>query len=62
MSFEFDPSQFDAETLAIRAGFERSQNGEHSEPMYLTSSYIFDSAEDAAARFRGEAEGPVYAR
>ena len=62
MSFEFDPSEFDSETLAIRAGFERSQHGEHSEPVYLTSSYIFNSAEDAAARFRGDAEGPVYAR
>lgn len=53
---------FDPETLAIRAGFERSQNGEHSEPIYLTSSYLFDSAEDAAARFNGDKSGPVYAR
>lgn len=57
-----DKPQYDPETIAIRAGFERSQFGEHSEPMYLTSSYLFDSAEDAAARFRGDADGPVYAR
>jgi len=57
-----DKPQYDPETIAIRTGFERSQFGEHSEPMYLTSSYLFDSAEDAAARFRGDADGPVYAR
>ena len=62
MNNSSDKPQYDLETIAIRAGFERSQFGEHSEPMYLTSSYLFDSAEDAAARFRGDVEGPVYAR
>jgi O-succinylhomoserine sulfhydrylase len=49
-------------TQAIRAGFERSSFGEHSEPLYLTSSYVFDSAEQAAARFAGSDEGNIYSR
>jgi len=50
------------ETRAIRAGIERTPEGEHSEPIFTTSSYIFDSAADAAARFTGEREGNVYSR
>lgn len=50
------------ETLAVRAGQERSQFNEHSEAMYLTSSFVFDSAAQAAARFSGAEEGNVYAR
>jgi O-succinylhomoserine sulfhydrylase len=50
------------ETLAVRAGQERSQFNEHSEALYLTSSYVFDSAAQAAARFAGEEEGNVYSR
>lgn len=50
------------ETLAIRAGIRRSPEGEHCEPIFTTSSYIFDSPEDAAARFQGEYEGNVYSR
>ncbi len=50
------------QTLAVRAGQERSQFGEHSEALYLTSSFVFDSAEQAARRFSGEEEGNVYAR
>ena len=42
--------QFD--TLAVRAGIHRSQFGEHSEAMYLTSSFVYESAAQAAARFR----------
>jgi O-succinylhomoserine sulfhydrylase len=49
-------------TQAIRAGFERSAYGEHSEPLFLTSSYVFDSAEQAAARFAGTDHGNVYSR
>jgi O-succinylhomoserine sulfhydrylase len=49
-------------THAIRGGFERSEFGEHSEPLYLTSSYVFDSAEQAAARFAGSDVGNVYSR
>ncbi|MFM9887556.1 MAG: O-succinylhomoserine sulfhydrylase [Burkholderiales bacterium] len=52
----------DLETLAVRAGQVRSQFNEHSEALYLTSSFVFDSAAQAAARFAGHEEGNVYAR
>lgn len=48
--------------MAIRAGFERSQFGEHGEPIMTTSSYVFESAAEAAARFSGESKGPIYSR
>lgn len=50
------------DTLAVRAGQERSQFGEHAEALYLTSSFVFKSAAQAAARFSGAEEGNVYAR
>ena len=50
------------DTLAVRAGIVRTSEGEHAEPIFLTSSYVFDSAADAAARFAGEASGNVYSR
>lgn len=50
------------DTLAIRAGVHRTGEGEHSEPIFLTSSYVFDDAEQAAARFSGDAPGNVYSR
>src|SRR5690242_5090242 len=50
------------ETLAVRAGQERSQFGEHGEALYLTSSFVFESAAQAARRFSGEEEGNVYSR
>ena len=50
------------DTLAIRAGQVRTDEGEHSEPMFLTSSYVFETAEQAAARFSGEQDGNVYSR
>ena len=53
---------YQPETLAIRAGTQRSQFGEHSEAMFLTSSFVFESAAEAAARFIGEAPGNIYAR
>ena len=52
----------DFDTLAVRAGIERSQFNEHSEAMYLTSSFVFENAAQAAARFSGEEAGNVYAR
>ena len=57
-----DDEEWGLATQAIRAGFERSAYGEHSEPLYLTSSYVFDSAEQAAARFTGADVGNVYSR
>jgi len=50
------------ETLAVRAGFRRSSFNEHAEPILATSSFVFDSAAQAAARFSGEEEGPIYSR
>ncbi len=50
------------ETEAIRSGIYRSSQGEHSEGLYLTSSYLFESAEHAAARFDGSDVGNVYSR
>ncbi len=50
------------DTLAVRAGISRSQFGEHSEALYLTSSFVFENAAQAAARFSGEESGNVYAR
>ena len=52
----------DFDTLAVRAGTARSQFNEHSEALYLTSSFVFDNAAQAAARFAGEEDGNVYAR
>jgi len=49
-------------TLAIRAGFERSSWGEHAEPILTTSSYVFENAAQAAARFAGDEAGPIYSR
>jgi len=54
--------EYDLETLAVRAGTVRSQFNEHSEALFLTSSFVFSSAAEAAARFKGEQPGPIYAR
>ncbi|MDH5600960.1 MAG: O-succinylhomoserine sulfhydrylase [Gammaproteobacteria bacterium] len=50
------------ETLAVRAGQVRTAEGEHSEPIFTTSSYVFPSAAEAAARFKGESQGNIYSR
>ena len=47
------------ETNAVRAGTIRSSQGEHSESLYLTSSFIFESAEEAAERFLNQETGNV---
>jgi O-succinylhomoserine sulfhydrylase len=49
-------------TRAVRAGQVRTTEGEHAEPIFLTSSYVFNSAADAAARFSGEQAGNIYTR
>ena len=53
---------YDLQTLAIRGGTVRSQFGEHSEALFLTSSFVFENAAQAAARFKGEEPGNIYAR
>lgn len=50
------------ETLAVRAGSTHTAFGENSEPIFLTSSFVFDSAAQAAARFGGQEAGNVYSR
>lgn len=58
----FDWSQLDPETQAIRIGHRRTPEGEHSEPIFTTSSYVFASAKDAADRFTGKVPGNIYSR
>src|SRR5215203_3638189 len=55
-----DSSHF--ETDAIRAQQERSENREHSAPLYLTSSFVFEDAEQARALFADEIPGNIYTR
>ncbi|WP_043308279.1 O-succinylhomoserine sulfhydrylase [Pseudomonas sp. ML96] len=69
MSQEWEAGRLDSDldgvgfdTLAVRAGQRRGPEGEHGEAMFLTSSYVFRSAADAAARFAGEQPGNVYSR
>ncbi len=50
------------ETIAIRTQIERSQHKEHSSPIFLTSSYKFDDAEEMRALFANEKQGNVYSR
>jgi O-succinylhomoserine sulfhydrylase len=57
-----DQELWGMDTLSVRAGQVRSQEGEHSEALYLTSSYVFASAKDAAERFSGVQPGNVYSR
>jgi O-succinylhomoserine sulfhydrylase len=47
-------------TRAIRVGHVRTPEGEHCEPIFTTSSFVFDSAAEAAARFSGDLPGNVY--
>lgn len=49
-------------TLAVRGGTARSEYGETSEALFLTSGYCYEQAEDAAARFRGDQQGMTYSR
>jgi len=56
------PDHLHADTLAVRAAVDRSQYGENSEALYLTSGYVQPDAETAARRFAGEEEGYTYAR
>ena len=54
--------QWGQATLAIRTGHRRTAEGEHSEPIFPTSSFVFDSAQEAAARFSGDEPGNIYSR
>jgi O-succinylhomoserine sulfhydrylase len=57
-----DNDEFSFDTLAVRAGQQRTGEGEHAEPIFPTSSYVFASAAEAAARFSGDQPGNIYSR
>ena len=57
-----DSNEFNFDTLAIRTGHQRTAEGEHGEPIFPTSSFVFGSAAEAAARFSGDQPGNIYAR
>jgi O-succinylhomoserine sulfhydrylase len=60
MTDDFEQWGFD--TRAVRVGSHRTNEGEHSEPIFPTSSYVFASAAEAAARFAGTQPGNIYSR
>jgi O-succinylhomoserine sulfhydrylase len=62
MSSAKQPDGLHLQTLAVRAAVERSQYGENSEALYLTSGYVQSSAESQARRFAGKEEGDTYGR
>jgi O-succinylhomoserine sulfhydrylase len=57
-----DWNDYGFNTRAVRAGQHRTAEGEHAEPIFPTSSYVFDSAAQAAARFAGDEPGNIYSR
>jgi O-succinylhomoserine sulfhydrylase len=60
---EYDPlAGAHLDTLAVRSGIQRTHEGEHAEPIFATSSYVFENAAQAAARFSGASPGNVYSR
>jgi len=59
---KIDTSECGFATRAVREGQVRTHENEHSEPIFPTSSYVFASAAEAAARFSGEEPGNIYSR
>ncbi|OGI47933.1 MAG: O-succinylhomoserine sulfhydrylase, partial [Candidatus Muproteobacteria bacterium RIFCSPHIGHO2_01_FULL_65_16] len=57
-----DNNDWAFDTRAVRAGQHRTNEGENSEPIFATSSYIFKNAAEAAARFSGAQPGNIYSR
>lgn len=55
-------NSYHSDTLAVRAGSRHSEFGENSEAIFLTSSFVFESAAQAAARFGGQEPGNIYSR
>lgn len=62
MMNDLDWQDYSLETQAIRTGHRRTAEGEHSIPIFATSSYVFDSAEQASLRFTGKQAGNIYSR
>lgn len=59
---QFQDHGYATDTLAVRAGQLRSEEGEHSDAIYPTSSFVYTSAQEAAATFGGDIEGNIYSR
>ena len=59
---QFNDDHYALETLAVRAGQWRSEEGEHSDAIFPTSSFVYSSAKEAADTFAGTIEGNVYSR
>ena len=59
---KIDPEQYGQNTQAVRAGQVRSPEGEHSELIFASSSFVFQNAAEAAARFSGDQPGNIYSR
>ena len=59
MSKNRSKDKHNIQTKLIHSGAQRSQNNETSEAIYLTSGYIYNSAEEAEARFKGEIDGYI---
>ena len=59
---KFDPAKYELQTRSVRAGQSRTHENENSEPIFLTSSFVFDNAAAAEARFSGDEPGNVYSR
>lgn len=57
-----DDIEYQLDTLAIRTGHTRSFEGEHGEPIFLTSSFVYENAAEAAAKFSGQVPGNIYSR
>ena len=57
-----DDIEYQLDTLAIRTGHTRSFEGEHGEPIFLTSSFVYENAAEAAAKFSGQEPGNIYSR
>ncbi|MEY4209745.1 MAG: hypothetical protein RLZ92_123, partial [Pseudomonadota bacterium] len=62
MSEDLDWHDYAIETQAIRVGHKRTPEDEHSIPIFATSSYVFESAEQASLRFTGKQPGNIYSR
>ncbi|MDM1786343.1 O-succinylhomoserine sulfhydrylase [Acinetobacter bereziniae] len=59
---QHDDIKYQLDTLAIRTGHTRSFEGEHGEPIFLTSSFVYENAAEAAAKFSGAEPGNIYSR
>lgn len=57
-----DDIEYQLDTLAIRTGHTRGFEGEHAEPIFLTSSFVYENAAEAAAKFSGQEPGNIYSR